>query len=464
MKFTKFGKALLTSALSAGIIFGVSSCVQSYSTGYLYVTGTETASTSGNGVISGFKVDHNTGYLTPINGLPVSSGGANPSRAVLAVQSRFLYVLNRGVNASGGFICTPPGTSPGPCQNANITLFAVGGNGVLSPQETFYTQGINPSRMILDSSGSYLLVLDHDAPDNQAPSSTDACARALGGSTTCGDVTVFQINQQTGRLSLEVNSQVTSAVGSSTPLTYFPVPSNPVDFAMAGTYLLTLSGSSFSYDSTTGAYNGGSSVFPYQFSPSAGQLLLTSNSSQPLGISHGNAIYYTFNVAYVLANDPATISFNGSSEVAQSQILPFTVGSTGALQAEAVGNIPDDPTLANPIAILEENKGKFVYVANQGNNSAGANAQSGISGYYVLTLPTYQISFIAGEPWGSGAGPQCIVEDPSEQFIYEANFNDSTVYGRVLDPNSGVLNLMRNTKSFSVPGPPTWCLMDGRTF
>lgn len=464
MKFTKFGKALLTSALSAGIIFGVSSCVQSYSTGYLYVTGTETASTSGNGVISGFKVDHNTGYLTNINGLPVSSGGANPSRAVLAVQSRFLYVLNRGVNASGGAICTPPGTSPGPCQNANITEFALGGNGVLTPQETFYTQGLNPSRMIIDSSGSYLLVLDHDAPDNSAPSSTDACARALGGATTCGDITVFQINQLTGRLSLETNAQVTAAVGSSAPLTYFPVPSNPVDFAAAGTYVLTLSGSSFSYDPITAAYNGGTSVFPYQFNPSAGQLTLTSNSSQPLGILHGNAIYYTFNVAYVLASDPATINFNGSPEVAQSQVLPFSVGSTGALQAEAVGNIPVNPTLANPIAIFEENKGKFVYVASQGNNVAGANAQSGISAYYVLTLPTYQISFIAGEPFGSGAGPQCIVEDPSNQFIYEADFDDSSIYGRVLDPNSGVLNMMRNTKSFALPGPATWCLIDGRTY
>ena len=78
MKFTKFGKALLMSALSVGVILGVTSCVQSYSVGYLYVTGTVTAQSTGNGIISGFKIDHNTGKLIPINGLPVSSGGANP--------------------------------------------------------------------------------------------------------------------------------------------------------------------------------------------------------------------------------------------------------------------------------------------------------------------------------------------------------------------------------------------------
>lgn len=465
MKFTKFGKALVMSALSAGIILGVSSCVESYSVGYLYVTGTETAGTTGNGVVSGFKIDHNTGYLTPINGLPVASGGANPSRAVLAIQSQFLFVLNRGTNASGGAICTPPGTSPGPCQNPNITLFAVGGNGTLTYQETFYTQGINPSRMILDASGTYLMVLDHDSPANASPSSTDACARALGGVTTCGDITVYQINPLTGRLSLETNSQVTAAVGSSTPLTYFPVPANPVDFTVAGTYIETLSGTSSSYNPITGAYNGGSLVFPYQFSATNGQLLITSNAPQPLGITQGNSITYTFNVAYVLANDAVSVNFNGSPEISQyGQILPYTLGSTGALQAETVGVIPDDPTLASPVQLLEEQKGKFVYVANQGNNLAGANAQSGLSGYYVLTSPQYQVSFIAGEPFGSGAGPQCIVEDPSNQFIYEADYNDSTVYGRVIDPNSGVLNLLRNTKGAALPGPATWCLIDGRTF
>ena len=39
MKFTKFGKALLMSALSLGVVLGITSCVQSYTVGYLYVTG-----------------------------------------------------------------------------------------------------------------------------------------------------------------------------------------------------------------------------------------------------------------------------------------------------------------------------------------------------------------------------------------------------------------------------------------
>src|ERR1039457_2417977 len=154
MKFKKFGKALLMSALSAGVVLGVTSCIQNYSVGYLYVTGTVTAGTNGNGIISGFKIDHNTGFLTPINGLPVSSGGANPVRAILIDGSRFLYVLNRGVstNPAGSSICT----TAYPCQNSNITQFEVGANGILTAQQPFATQGVNPFRIISDSTGSYI--------------------------------------------------------------------------------------------------------------------------------------------------------------------------------------------------------------------------------------------------------------------------------------------------------------------
>ena len=302
MRFTKFGKALSMGVLSAGVIFGVTSCVESYTVGFLYVTGNVTASSGNSGIISGYKIDHNTGKLNTIDGLPISTGGANPVRAVLTVGSRFLYVLNRGVNNAGNGDCY--GTGSAECQNANITEFAVGGNGILTPQETFYTQGLNPFRLIVDSSGSYLMVLDHDAPDNASPSATDNCARALGtGITTCGDITVFQINSTTGRLSLVVNAQVTAANGSA--LTYFPVPANPVDLVLNGQYVLTLTGAPAP---TSYPYTGGTAVWPYAYAASSGQLTLSQNSVQPLGIAQGNSIVNANSVIYVLDNEPITIT------------------------------------------------------------------------------------------------------------------------------------------------------------
>jgi 6-phosphogluconolactonase (cycloisomerase 2 family) len=449
MKFTKFGKALLMSALSAGVILCVTSCVRSYTVGYLYVTGTVTAQSTGSGIISGYKIDHNTGFLTPINGLPVSSGGANPGRFVLSTGSRFIYVLNQGVNAQGGAQCTSPGTLPGPCQNSNITQFAIGGNGVLTPQETFYTQGINPFRLLADSSGAYLMVLDHDSPDNTT------CKLALGvNATTCGDITVFQINQTTGRLTLVVNAQVTSSAG--TPLTYFPVPANPIDFVLAPQYVITLSGTPAT----------GDSVFPYTYGSSTGQLTLGQNTSQPLGISQATAIVIASGNLYVLDNEPLTITTTGGNFAAgvyPSQILPFTVGSSGALQAQTGGIIPDDSTLSNPVAMLQESKNKYVYVANQGNNVLGNNANSGISGYNIFLSPSFYFTFLVPSNYGTGSGPQCIVEDPSDQFIYTANYWDSSITGRSVDVNDGELKPLSVANSYKLQGPANWCLVDGRT-
>jgi hypothetical protein len=462
MRFTKFGKALSMGVLSAGIIFGITSCVESYTVGFLYITGTVTASSGTSGIISGYRIDHNVGTLAPIDGLPVSSGGANPVRAVLTLGSRFLYVLNRGVNNAGNGDCYGVGSAE--CQNANITQYAVGGNGILTAQETFFTQGQNPFRLIVDSSGNYLMVLDHDAPDNANPSSNDNCARALGaGITTCGDVTVFQINSTTGRLSLVVNAQVTAANGSA--LTYFPGPANPVDFVLTGGILLTLTGAP---TPTSYPYTGGTSVWPYSYSSSSGQLTLSQNSVQPLGIHQGTNIVNASGVIYVLDNEPVTITCASGTcpfpaGTYPGQILPFTTGTGGALQAEPSGIFPDTASLANPIQLLVDSKGKYLYVANQGNNTTGNNPESGTAGYEIFTAPSYELQFIPEQPFGSGSGPQCIVEDPSSQFVYEANEYDSTVTGRTLDPNTGDLNTMRSTETWTLQGQPTWCLVDGRT-
>jgi 6-phosphogluconolactonase (cycloisomerase 2 family) len=416
----------------------------------LYVTGTVTAQPNGNGIISGFRIDHNTGKLTTVDGLPISSGGANPVRAVLITGSRFLYVLNRGTNSTGGSDCT----TTDPCQNSNITEFAVGGNGILTAEQTFYTQGINPFRLINDTSGNFLYVLDHDAPDSVAYSggtptaqNPNSCMLALGGTTTsCGDITAFQVNQTTGRLSLLVNAQVTAANGTALP--YFPVPANPIDFTLTGGFVEALSGTPAT----------GDVVFPYAYSLNTGQLTISQNSPYVPGIAQATAIVQGGGYVYLLDNEATLVPGSGAT----SQILPYTVGTGGSLVAQVSGAVADDPTLANPIQLLVESKGKFLYVANQGNNTQGTNPTSGVSGY-VIDPTTHVLSFIAGEPFGSGSGPQCIVEDPSDQFIYSADLYDSSVTGRVVDPNSGVLNNLRVTSTYPVQGPATWCLVDGRT-
>ena len=460
MKFTKFGKALLMSALSAGVILSVTSCVQSYTVGYLYVTGTVTSESSGNGYVAGFKIDHNSGKLTPVNGLnpPVPSGGANPVRAVLVSSSHFLYVLNRGVstNPAGSSICT----TEFPCANSNITQFAIGANGILTPQQTFFTEGVNPFRLIADGSGSYLYVLDHDSPD---PASTNSnpiaatnnpyCASALTGATTCGDITAFQVNQTTGRLQHVVNAQVTSASGGA--LTYFPVPADPIDLLLFGSTLLTLNGTPAT----------GDSVFPYQYSQVNGQLTGTVNSSDSIGdVNQATAIVSAGGDIYVLDNEPISVTVNGKTTTSPSQILPFSI-SGNTLVAVTSGPIPDDANLSNPIyLVVSQPSGKWIYVANQGSNTQ-AVTESGIAGYTV-NASNAPIE-LGSSPFGTGSGPQCLVEDPSNQFFYTANFNDSTVTGTQINEQSGGLRPLSDAtkapNSYKLTGPATWCLVDGRT-
>jgi 6-phosphogluconolactonase len=447
MKFMKFGKTLLMIALSAGIILGITSCVQSYSVGYLWVTGTNNAGASNTGIISGFKIDHNTGYLTPINGLPISSGGANPGRAVLLAGSRFVYVLNRGANSTGTANCT----ASDPCVGANITEFAVGGNGVLSPQgQTFYSQGTNPTRIIADTSGNYLYVLDSIAPN------AVGCALALGSKvTSCGDITAFKVDPNTGRLTLVVNAQVTSASGQ--PLPYFPVPASPIDFVLASNYILTMSGTPQT----------GDVAFPYTYSAATGQLTVNQNSAQPLNIAQGTDLVSAGGFIYVMDNEPGTytVGTSNTSTTAPGWIFQFTVGANGALQQTSGGAVPDDVSLANPVYLALESKGKFLYVLNAGNNNTSStNSQSGIAGY-VLDPATHIPTELPGSPFGTGAGPQCILEDPSSQYIYTANFDSSSVTGSVIDQNSGVLNPLPGSanRSYALAGPAAWCIASGRT-
>jgi 6-phosphogluconolactonase (cycloisomerase 2 family) len=165
---------------------------------------------------------------------------------------------------------------------------------------------------------------------------------------------------------------------------------------------------------------------------------------------------------YVLDNEPISVTVNGTTNTSPSQILPFSL-SSGALVAAPSGVIPDDINLSNPIyLVVGQPAGKWLYVANQGLNAQNF-PQSGIAGYVLNgSNPATEIG-----TYGTGAGPQCLVQDPSNQFFYTANFNDSTVTGsQVNDESGGLRPLSDATKapnSYSLAGPATWCLVDGRT-
>src|SRR6185312_10666048 len=184
---------------------------------------------------------------------PFTSGGANPVSLVVKPGGRYVYVVNQGVTAAGG---NTSGEQKCGANGAGIAEFSVGGDGVLTFQQCFQTQGSTPVWAQMDSSGAYLYVLDKFAPGSDC----DALAP-----TNChGDITVFAVADDTGRLTLVPNQQVKNSDG--TQLTYFPVGNTPTMMKIAGTGCL------FTLDS------GDQTVFPYSLG-SGGQLTLPTNTT-----------------------------------------------------------------------------------------------------------------------------------------------------------------------------------------
>src|ERR1700733_8922849 len=398
MKFRKFGRMTLALAVSLGTGLGVTSCSTDHAVGYLYVTGQQ------YNQVSGYRIYNNLGNLTPAQNSPFSSGGANPIKALTANAGRFLYVLNAGCGGTGQAACSsavsPDNTSP------NISLFTIGGKGALSYQTNYNSQGNFPISIQADSSGTHLFVLDSQDPDPAA----DCVAYVSGNpATICGDITSFNIDPNTGRLSLITNQQFKNPK-TGVNLTYFPVGSGPVNFAVVPS-------NSFIYTSPK-----------YVYLIDAGQ------SVNPSGV-----------------------------------ILPYTIGTNGALQSLVGGAVNNTGTVANPGPMIVDHQGKFLYLANEGPNLTPTSQSSSVSAFFIDPT-TGRLTPLAGASsgtavnFGAGSAPQCILEDPSNQYLYTANFADSTVTGAVINSTTGTLTTLRKSTSFATVGQPTWCVASGTLF
>jgi 6-phosphogluconolactonase (cycloisomerase 2 family) len=424
MKLSKVGQVVMALVVSVGFIFGVTSCTNSYTIGYLYVTGTQ------YNQISAFNINNQTGKLTPVKSSPFGTSGTNPVREVVLSGGRFLYVLNQGNYAAG--------------TASNIALFEIGGDGVLTFQASYYTQGNNTISMLADSSGSHLYVLDE-----YAPTATATCT-VNGQTVPNGDITAFNIDPNTGRLSLITNQQVSTSVGTQLP--YFPIGCLPVEFKLVGGYIFTVQkGAASNNDLET--------VFTYAQSTSSGQLTLTQNA--PLQTGATNLTYINSDSAgkYVYLLDAGPVTCGGTANT--TQILPFTVGSGGILQSLVGGIVCNDPTAVGPNRLITDSKTKFLYVTNTGNTSL--NQPLAEITAFTIDPTSGHLAFIAGQPFSVGSGPTCLLEDPSNQFIYVASFNDNQVVGKIIDVNSGVLNPLRVSSQYTTSGNPTWCVATGRT-
>jgi 6-phosphogluconolactonase len=436
MKFRKFGRISLALAVSLGTGMGVTSCSTDHTIGYLYVTGSQ------YNQITAFRIDNNLGNLTQIPNSPFGSGGFNPTKELVTNAGKFLYVLNAGCGGTSQVEC-PAGTPPSDT-GANVSLFTIGGKGALSFQASYTSQGNQPIAIQTDSAGAHLFVLDSTVPD---PTS---CVGYVSGNpaTICGDITAFNIDPNTGRLSLITNQQVKNPV-TGADLSYFPVGSSPI-------YFVVVPSNSYIYVIENGS---GSAVDPKQavfvYGQSNGQLTLTQNTPIITNATELTFIYASSKYVYLIDAEGGTTA---------GQILPYTIGTNGALQSLVHGAVDNTGTTANPGPMIVDHQGKFLYLVNQGPNLTATSPSSAVSAFFIDPTTGFLTPLASTIPFGSGSSPRCILEDPSNQYLYTANYADSTVTGAVINSATGTLTNLRKSSSFPTTGQPTWCVASGTLF
>jgi 6-phosphogluconolactonase (cycloisomerase 2 family) len=100
-------------------------------------------------------------------------------------------------------------------------------------------------------------------------------------------------------------------------------------------------------------------------------------------------------------------------------------------------------------------------VLNNLIQSSTGTAQSTISAFTITNGMLQTLSDGTSNPYSVGAGPVCIVEDPSSKYIYTSNNIDSTVTGKLLDNNRGFLSDLSRGSVFPAAQNPTCLAVSG---
>lgn len=413
MKLSLFGR--LAMALFASLVLGLGMTGCGGGTiAYLWVLGQQ------YNQVAGFKVDDYTGNLTAIPHSPFSSQGVNPVSVVVKPGGRFVFVLNQGTGGSA----SSAGTSSG------IAVFSVSGEGALTYQATYQSEGYVPQWLALDSTGNYIYELD-----KYSPSYDTASGKYIGPNTDgLGSITAFSIDATTGRLSLVTNSTVLKN-NINTP--FFEVGGSPFMMKSQGSCLLTVNAKD-------------NSISPYAFG-SGGQLSFVGST--------GN---------YLISGATSISSINGSgsyvylTDNGANTIIPYSLGSSCTLTPVTGGTVANESGASDPVYSLLDSTSKYLYVLNHSQVTTGSSTQaySYISAYTVNTT-NGQLTPISDAPYTVGSGPVCMVEDPTNQYMYVSNYNDGTVTGKLLDPTTGRLEALSRGSTFSATGQATCLALSG---
>ena len=405
MKLSLIGRIGMALFASLALGLGMTACGGG-TIAYMWVLGQQYNN------IAGFKVDDYTGNLTQIIESPFDSNGAVPVSIVIKSGGRFVYVINQGT-------CPTAGCGSGFNVSQTIALFSVGGDGTLNFQQKYQSQGYDSQWAQMDSSGTYLYVLDKYAPAYDPKTNLYDLPNPNG----TGSITAFAADPTTGRLSLITNAQTLTPAGVNKP--FWDVGASPFMMKASSGCLFTANGA----DQTISPYAVGAS----------GQLTFTTTGIITTKASKISSI--TGGGSYIFLTDAGSNSID-----------IFTIQSCNLVAPNGGGITANFPGTSNPNYAFLDSTSQYLYVLNQSTMSTQVGTPYSSISAYTLNPANQELQPIAGAPYTVGSGPVCMVEDSTNQYLYTSNHNDGTVTGQIIDQANGTLAPLRRGSTFPSVG------------
>jgi 6-phosphogluconolactonase (cycloisomerase 2 family) len=399
MTLKKMGRGALASIVSLAMGLGLTACGRDYTVGYVYVT---TASGT-SGLVNGYKVDYQQGYLTQLANSPLPSGGKNPVTLVASPDHLSIYVIHR--------------------DDSNVVHFLIGSDGKLYPQKTYNILGSFATDASIDAAGKFLYVT-YTYQNTILPDGTQQQLYTPANPGP-GGVTIFPIGSD-GTL--------------GTPST-FALGRNPVKISATDpnhfVYVVA-------QDSETG-----NNLFGFSQDPNTGAL----TPLPGVTINAGNVV----STGFPSGNTPAGIIVDASgshlyvTDQVLNDVMGYTIGANGipSLVASAT-------TDSAPSGMTIDASGKYLFVS-----STGAGAVDG----YTFGASGEPVRSTVSSSVQVGTGPTCLgmigapsSGDPTHGiYLYTSNSLSSNVSGNQMDASTGRLFQVQRTP-FSANALPS-CLV-----
>jgi 6-phosphogluconolactonase (cycloisomerase 2 family) len=395
MKWKSMGRAATASLLSLAMALGLTACSNDYTVSYVYMT---TSRTLPHGLINGYQVDYQSGFLLPLLDSPIDGGGRDTVAIVVAPNDLYLYSVNNF--------------------DSDVVEYGIGTDGKLYPWNTYNTSGSLPTAGAIDAAGKFLYVT---FTYQNTASGAQLYSLANPGP---GGISIFPINSD-------------NTLGTPTTVN---VGRNPVGIATStvGNYVYVIE-----QDSAT-TFN----LLGFTETPATGAL----TAMPGVTINPGNVASTGF--ASGVSPSGLLVDKTGThlyvTDNVQNQIATYSIGSNG-VPALTTGGVAT--TDSGPMGMAFDLSGKYLYVAAYNANT--------IDGFVVGANGLPVRSTVAASV-AAGTGPTCVTisgapsdANPSHAiYLYTSNGLSNNVTGEQLNPVDGSLDQIPGTP-FSGSALPT---------